>query len=393
MNTRKAPADWAGYWMTAHGVSKGAALFFIVILLVQPAFAAGFHDSWTYRESATPTPSAPQKTSYQVMKEFGESLAKDNPDLASKSNREKGQFAFTRYCEALARSGAPVNANLWNRMQNLVRNGERGRWTCSDHTLNLQALFKGIGIDSADILNIQADSESLLPTPNSDHGALVLFDDDGKPYIFDAWKLAVDNGGTYSGTYSPASSKWNGMDAAQWSVEMRTYPNSYTRFTCDSGMTWDLYAADAIERYKGVRKVSTSTTVAAATTRAAAGNHPVITKFSGPDASTISSVVKHDFSQVSFTYSLDVTGGSPPYTYTWMGDGYKVLYEGTQFATVTIPTSNLRFNGQGFAVYLTVKDSAGMYAVGKDPGSGVMTSNLAYYIDAGDGTVQKLPDV
>jgi hypothetical protein len=372
-------AEKAGSFILA-----GFMLFCIAMLVITPAIAFVNPDG----DPGLPRPSAPQASNQQIMKDYGTGLLKDHPEVQSMSNLEKGKFAFTKYCEALAAAGAPVNANAWNRLQNFAGNSERGRWTCSDHTLNLQSLFEGIGIDSKDTLNIMADSNSWLPTPNSNHGALVLFDDDGKPYVFDAWKLAVQNGGTYSGTFKPADSMWNGMDAGQWSIEMRTYPNSYTRFTCDTGVTWDTYAADAIQRYQVPRKVKTATTTATGIS-----SHPVVTRFSGPTADTISSVTKHDFSSVSFTYSLDVTGGSPPYTFTWMGDGYRVIYEGTKYATVTIPTKDLRFNGEGYAIYLTVKDSAGKYAVAKDPNSGVMSNNFAYFINAGTGVVQKMPDV
>lgn len=360
------------------------AFIFVLLLAIQPAAAIAIPE-----DPDAPRPSTPQKSTQEIMKEYGADLLKNNPNVASMTNREKGQFAFTKYCEALATAGATVNKNLWNRLQNLVRNGERGRFTCSDHTLNLQGLFEGIGIDPQDTQHIRADSNSYLPTPNSDHGALVLFDDDGKPYIFDAWKTAVDNYGVYSDSFKPAAtSKWNGMEAEDWSREMRSYPNNYVRFSVDSGITWDMYAADAIKRYQVPRKVKTATTTATGIS-----SHPVVTRFSGPTAETLSSVIKHDFSSVSFTYSLDVTGGSPPYTFTWMGDGYQVIYEGTQYATVTIPTKDLRFNGEGYAIYLTVKDSAGKYAVAKDPNSGAMSNNFAYFINAMTGVVQKLPDV
>ncbi len=317
MSTGTAQGTWSrGRDQGRSGIPASLALACIVLLVVAPA-AALQPPIYIFQ------PSAPQKSNQEIMKEYGADLLKNNPNVASMTNREKGQFAYTKYCEALARSGAPVNQNFWNRLQNLVRNGERGRFTCSDHTLNLQGLFEGIGIDPQDTQHIKADSDSYLPTPNSDHGALVLFDDDGKPYIFDAWSLAVQNGGTYSGLYKPATSKWNGMDAEQWSREMRSYPNNYVRFSVDGGTTWDMYAADAIKRYQVPGTVKTATTMATGIS-----SHPVVTRFSGPTKDTISSVTKHDFSSVSFTYSLDVTGGSPPYTFTWMGDGYRVIYEG-----------------------------------------------------------------
>jgi hypothetical protein len=144
-----------------------------------------------------------------------------------------------------------------------ARHHERGRYTCSDHTLLLKSLFEGMGIAYADMEYLKTDTDSMLDfSVNSEHGALVLRDDDGQDYVFDPWKMAVDNVAArqaeveklslgnpdqlaklikisaeqwcaYDGA---AGSIWNGMGAEEWGKKMRAI--GYKRFSCDNGSNW-----------------------------------------------------------------------------------------------------------------------------------------------------------
>jgi len=173
-------------------------------------------------------PSFAQKSNAQVMKEFGaQLLAGAPPNIQSGTPVEKASYAFTKYCEVLAKNKVPVNSNLWTRLQNWAGNGDATRWTCGDHAENIEALFRGMGIKEQMPL-ISADANSSLPTPNADHGAVAI-SYGGTLYFFDAWQLAVNGNGTYAGA---ATSKWNGMEAAAWEAEMKK--QGYVQFTSDS---------------------------------------------------------------------------------------------------------------------------------------------------------------
>jgi len=143
--------------------------------------------------------------------------------LASNKNPtpfDKAKYAFATYCDTLANNNIPVNDDAWNRFQNLVRNGDSGRWTCGDHTKNLGAIFEGMGI--RDVVEVEAYAGFL-----DNHGApAVVYQ--GKLCLFDAWQLAHSGNGTYAGS---ASSKWNCMSMADWEAEMKR--QRYVSFSRD----------------------------------------------------------------------------------------------------------------------------------------------------------------
>ena len=61
-------------------------------------------------------------------------------------------------------------------------------------------------------------------------------------------------------------------------------------------------------------------------------------------------------------YSIDVSGGTPPYYVTWKA-GVKILQEGSGLTSVDIPCGDLRDNGEGYWIWVTVKDSTGKDAL------------------------------
>jgi hypothetical protein len=232
-------------------------LVVLSMVLFHPAMAIA-KDPWGTMPPPAPTPAVHQKSNQQIMKEFGaDVLANAPPDIKTGSNSQKAKYAFTQYCNRLADAKTPVNANLAGRALQLFTHGKADRWTCSDHSLNLQGLFEGMGIRDKDMVMIEADSSYPVVCPNSDHGALVVRDNDGKPYVFDAWAMAVENlntdaedNGNYeisnggSFLYSGAErSTWNGMDIDQWGSTMRSA--GYSQFSADGGGSWNQTSAGA----------------------------------------------------------------------------------------------------------------------------------------------------
>lgn len=187
-----------------------------------------------------------EKTDAQLLKEFGADVLKNAPaSIQSGSPIDKARYGFARYCDLLAKNGVSVNSNLWTRLQNLARNWDATKWTCGDHANNLEAVFHGMGIKEP-MGMISADADSALPTPNADHGALGI-SYDGKFHFFDAWQLAVNNGGKYTGA---DGSKWNGMDSRAWEAEMKK--QGYVRFA-DGGTNFRAGLDPALAKYLGAR--------------------------------------------------------------------------------------------------------------------------------------------
>ena len=197
-------------------------------LVIQPVSA----DSYSDAKVGSIPPSAPQKTNAEIMKEFGAQVLANAPaNIKSSTNAEKAKYAFTQVLQPACSCQYPGKFRLGRRALQLFTHGDSGRWTCSDHTKNVEGLFEGMGISEKDMVMLEADSNSYLPTPNSNHGALVVRDNNGKSYVFDAWAMAVNNlddidnpGGANTGTtlYGGAdTSEWNGMDVERWGNNMQ----------------------------------------------------------------------------------------------------------------------------------------------------------------------------
>lgn len=109
---------------------------------------------------------------------------------------------------------------------------------------------------------------------------------------------------------------------------------------------------------------------------AAPSDHPVVTAITGPNN------LNNGYGATgSYVFIAAVSGGSPPYTYTWMNPpGIKTLYQGKEYSSVTIPANQLSLSsGPGtYGVWLTVTDSAGRDAVWQREG-GVGNSNQFFY--------------
>lgn len=168
----------------------------------------------------------------KVLRQFGEEIVKNNPSLASASNLEKAKAGFVEYLKKLSASNAGVSNDVWGRINDKLFADERTAFTCSVHTLNLQDIFKGMGINSESIGQIGGEMDTYNPlNVNSDHGAVLIRDNDGKEYVFDAWAHA-----TMRDTMSPLddlygegeTSPFNGMPKSEWTDQMRA--EGYTTF-------------------------------------------------------------------------------------------------------------------------------------------------------------------
>ena len=114
---------------------------------------------------------------------------------------------------------------------------------------------------------------------------------------------------------------------------------------------------------------------------AAPSDHPVVTAITGPNN------LNDGFHPTgSYVFMTSVSGGSPPYTYTWTNPpGIKTLFEGKEYSSVTIPAEQLYTGGTPrYGVWLTVTDSAGRNAVWQREGNAGTSSQYFYGIDFTD---------
>jgi hypothetical protein len=246
---------------TAHActdITRRRVLLAVVLLLAAALVQTAAADLFSDAKTGSIPPSAPQKTNAAIMKEYGAQLMQNAPaEVREGTSLQKAQYAFTAYANRLSEANTPVNANLGQRALHFFTSAEPTRWTCGDHTQNIMGLFEGAGISPQNMLQIEADSNSYLPTPNSNHGALAIRDTSGKAYVFDAWGMAVSNlnaagnpvlGNAGSSLYSGAGkSEWNGMSLEDWGTTMNEA--GYTRYSADGESTWDQTAFVAVNNY------------------------------------------------------------------------------------------------------------------------------------------------
>ncbi len=159
------------------------------------------------------------------LRNLGEALRNSIPNFDSMSELEKGKIAYTEYLRLLEGQNAGVSNYQVDRLWDLLsRSTNRETLTCSAHTANLISIFKGMGIQS--IGKIEARYDSILPDipaalidPNNPHGAVILQDNDGQFYVFDAWAHATDRDSwsPFDNLYGEGStSSYNGMPAGIW---------------------------------------------------------------------------------------------------------------------------------------------------------------------------------
>jgi hypothetical protein len=200
--------------------------------------------SGAYRdEFRTKVPQTPSKTSEQLYKEFAQQLLSDHPEIKTMSNLDKAKYAFSAYSKDLWDKNKVVNANIPGRL----RYG--GDYTCGWHTENLQAIMRVLGV--TDVHSITADKNKWKYSPdvNRNHIAPVVIVD-GIAYVFDIWKMAVENDGEYRGFADLDLN--NGMLLEDWAASMKS--DGYVQFTGDSETVddgkevWDPSAQWAIKQ-------------------------------------------------------------------------------------------------------------------------------------------------
>lgn len=168
----------------------------------------------------------------KILSQFGVDLVKNNPALATASDLEKAKAGFEEYLKVLSKANAGVSNDVWGRIHDKLFADERTAFTCSVHTLNLQDIYRGMGINSKNIGQIGGEMDTYNPlNVNRDHGAVLIRDNDGKEYVFDAWAHA-----TLRDTISPlddlygegATSPFNGIPKSEWTDQMKD--EGYTGF-------------------------------------------------------------------------------------------------------------------------------------------------------------------
>lgn len=194
---------------------------------------------------------SPAETDEEILRNFGKYMMSHAPDsVKNGSNLDKARFLFGAYTEALDKKDVVNNDSMITRALVFLGNLRRFKlesdtWTCGDHTVNLENIFKGGGLPVADMARIEADSEGKVASPNSGHGALVVADG-GHLYVFDAWLHAVKEGGLLRNFANGASSQWNGMPIGRWQAEVNSM--DYSRFTANNGMSYEKTAADSLRQ-------------------------------------------------------------------------------------------------------------------------------------------------
>jgi hypothetical protein len=111
------------------------------------------------------------------------------------------------------------------------------------------------------------------------------------------------------------------------------------------------------------------------------GGFPVIKSIYGPKAVERSLSPEH-----LLDYGVKVEGGTPPYTYLWHGDPGKIICQGPQCAEIKASSTQLRSNGEGLWVWVSVTDSAGEGAVWEDD-TGRRHSEFTYGVKYEQGGV------
>ncbi len=183
---------------------------------------------------------------------FGKELLNNAPpEIRNGADLAKARYAYTEYCNVLAKGGAPVNADYWTRFQNLILNQDPGRWTCGFHEDSLTQIFNGMGLGEK-IVELEAQREGILPEdvskmtdPNFNHIAIAI-KAEGDIFVFDPWQQALNSkNGDYSGA---EESMWNGMTADVWG-KILSEKQQYVRFTDNGGIDWYNSTAPIVEKY------------------------------------------------------------------------------------------------------------------------------------------------
>jgi hypothetical protein len=211
-----------------------------------------------------PTPKVTHGVIYY--QEFARNLLTTHPELKTMSDMEKAKFAFSAYSRELRRlNEIYVNKN------NVDRLSQGGEHTCSWHTDNLQKIMRIFGVK--EVHSIVADKKTWKPfdenSPsfseaeswnfldvNSNHQAVLVIID-GKQYVFDVWKMAVDNHGVYK-DLDANFDRYNGMPIEDWNTVMRV--ENYIRFTADSETVdpkadiWYPSCSEAVNRINTVHR-------------------------------------------------------------------------------------------------------------------------------------------
>ena len=126
-------------------------------------------------------------------------------------------------------------------------------------------------------------------------------------------------------------------------------------------------------------------------TTAVTGGKPVITSFDGPTSLNFDESLSLTG---TYTFSVEVEGGTPPYYYTWKGARMpQVLVEGEEYYQVTISPEDMRQPGgirDGLFLWVTVRDSKNQHATWGGVGNTEFLYSLYFTgeIDTVDGVTK-----
>jgi len=238
---------------TSRGSSCPVAMIAVILLLSIPIIVPVSGTVSGSHPEATILP--PVKSDSELMVRWANQLVADHPEMATMSKVEKAKFIFAQYSQGLRDAQAGVNSNRVSRLKELFGSLDISRYSCDWHTKSLDTIYSTLGFYGAthELVADKTSAQTLVTLdPNRNHGALLLVID-GTPYIFDAWKMAVDNNGEYLSADDLLSQNgdtgiYDGMSVDDWNRKMVS--EGYERFTVlddPDTYVWSASPADAID--------------------------------------------------------------------------------------------------------------------------------------------------
>jgi hypothetical protein len=156
-------------------------------------------------------------------KKFGEKTIQNAPSyIKDASSLVKVQYLAMKVNDEVIRLKIKPNDSSLDRALTLGTDG-----TCGDLTNKMASALEGSGIAKAEdigsLVGIRVETKLVSDPANWDHGAMVVLLD-GRPFVFDLWMFANENGGLLAGSDAFngfAGSKWNGIPAEEWGAELK----------------------------------------------------------------------------------------------------------------------------------------------------------------------------
>ena len=145
-------------------------------------------------------------------------MAKAPAYVRSGSDYDKLRYLYLQYCDLLSKNNIPLNGTLGTRATVSLT-----KWTCGNHTLNLENLFNGSGVATLQLAMLRGAPDSwisyILKGVNCDHGAVAAAVD-GVMFVFDPWLPAYLSKRSYT---NAMQADYGGIPYPLWEMVMRSH--------------------------------------------------------------------------------------------------------------------------------------------------------------------------